>query len=83
MAEEGTIQMTVTGTEENLTSFVEVCKLMDLMGRAGSSRTINVHYDGDGAARLRFDFGDTDVSGVEVDESVLDTGRDISIGIGN
>ncbi len=59
------LDLTVTGSEECLAAFVQLCKTMDLLGRAGASRTIRVPYDGDGAARLRFDYGSTDVSEVE------------------
>ncbi len=59
------LDVTVVGSEENLAAFVQLCKTMDLLGRAGASRTIVVPYDGDGAARLRFDFGATDVTDVE------------------
>jgi len=70
--DEMTLVATVTGREEHLSQFVELCKTMHLLGSAGASRTIEVHYDGDGAARLRFDFGETDVDDIVVPESVMD-----------
>lgn len=59
------LDLTIVGSEPCLAAFVQLCKTMELLGSAGASRTIRVPYDGDGAARLRFDFGPTDVSGVE------------------
>lgn len=70
--DEMTLVVTVTGSEEHLSKFAELCKMMGLLGSAGASRVIEVHYDGDGAARLKFDFGDTDVDDIVIDESVMD-----------
>lgn len=66
--------VTVTGYPDQLSAFVKLCKTFDYLGAAGCSRTVQIPYDGDGRARLRFDFGSTDVSGVE---AVKDTDSDI------
>ena len=81
MADKLHIEMTVEGTLQELTSFVELCKVMDLLGSAGASRLIRVPYDGDGSARLKFDFGTTDVSMVEIDEAIMDQ-DEITVSIG-
>lgn len=56
----------VTGREDHLTKFIQLCKTLKYLGSVGSTRTIKVWFDGDGAARLNFDYGDTDVSNVEI-----------------
>lgn len=58
------INVKVTGNEENLAQFISLCKRIEDLGRVGSTDTIKVWVDGDGAARLDFDFKDTDVTQV-------------------
>lgn len=80
--EELELHVTVVGTEDVLASFVQLCKTMDMLGWAGASRTIQCHYDGDGNARLAFEFGETNVDDIVVEESVMDE-DEIHIGFGN
>jgi len=73
--------VTVTGPPDQLASFAQACKAIGYLCSVGSSRNVVVPVDGDGAGALRFDFGDTDVEGVEVPE---DDGNDMRIrGIGD
>lgn len=64
---------------DDLASFVQLCKIIQYLCGVGSSRTIKVHVDGDGSAGLRFDFGETDVSKVETPKEE-DEGYQIWIG---
>lgn len=65
MAEEDTrsyIEVKVTAPDDtDLAAFIQLCKTIEHLGSVGASRDIRVPVDGDGSARLRFDFGDTDV----------------------
>ena len=45
---------TIEGPPEHLDKMEEVLSTLDYLGAAGASRTVKVHYDGDGRARLRF-----------------------------
>ena len=65
MAERFEMTVTVTGPMNDLAGFVQLCKTIQRLCDWGSSRTIRFPVDGDGAAALRFDFGDLDVSKVE------------------
>lgn len=74
------ITVTVTGEEDQLAAFAQLCLLMGNLGAVGASRTIQIEYDGDGNAGLQFDFGTTDVTGVETPD--FDDDAQIIIGIG-
>jgi hypothetical protein len=62
----------------DLAAFAQLCQTIARCCSAGASRDITVFVDGDGSADLRFDFGDSDVSGVPQ----LDIDGDLTIGIG-
>jgi hypothetical protein len=59
------ITVSVVGPEDQLRSFVELCKTIEWLGEVGASRTVKIDVDGDGAACLRFGFGALDHSAVE------------------
>ena len=67
-SEEQNLSVTVTGPPDQLGSFVQLCKTIQYLCAAGSSRTVMLDVDGDGSGHLRFDFGDLDHSGVEIPE---------------
>lgn len=48
------IKLEVTGTEKHLATFVQLCRTLDYLGNVGSTRSVHVWFDGDGAARLDF-----------------------------
>lgn len=60
------ITIKVTGREDHLTKFIQLCKTMQYLGSLGSSRTVQVWFDGDGSARLNFDYTDTDARDVSI-----------------
>lgn len=59
------ITVTVTGPEDQLRSFVQLCKTVEWLCGAGASRTIVLPVDGDGSASLKFGFGSLDHSAVK------------------
>jgi hypothetical protein len=75
------ITVSVVGPEDQLRSFVQLCKTIEWCGDVGASRTVQVDVDGDGAACLKFDFGKLDHSAVEPAEDTNgDTIRVTGIG---
>lgn len=74
-------EVTVSGPPDQVSAFLALCDTVDYLGSVGASRVIRVDADGDGALRLRFDFGDTEVERA-VEGSDLDTGDDLYIGLG-
>lgn len=74
------VVVTVTGPEDQLAAFVEACKAIETLGQVGASRDVIVPVDGDGAASLRFDYGETDVSEIEAPEIDGDDVRITGIG---
>jgi hypothetical protein len=60
-----TLSVTVTAPEDQLSSFVHLCKTIQYLCSIGSSRTVEIPVDGDGNADMRFDFGETDISEIE------------------
>ena len=51
--------------ESDLATFIQFCKTIQNCCAHGASRTLSLIVDGDGSASLKFDFGATDVTGVE------------------
>lgn len=45
---------TIEGLPDQLDKLEEAMSMMDWLGMAGASRTVQIHYDGDGRARMRF-----------------------------
>lgn len=80
---EAKLKISITSCNiRQLAQFIGLCKIIEQLGAVGASRTIKLWVDGDGSARLRFDFGETDVSGVEIpsfDENDLDDNWRFSI----
>lgn len=59
------IAITVEGYPEQLSTLVHFLMTIEKLGALGASRTLKIWVDGDGAARLRFHFGETDVSEIK------------------
>jgi hypothetical protein len=59
------ITVTATGPEDQLRSFVQLCKTIQWLCQAGASRTVVLPVDGDGSGHLAFDFGTLDHSAVK------------------
>ena len=77
------MMLRVEGDEQALVEFLKMCAYMQRLGEVGASRNIVVAYDGDGAARLRFNVdGENLKSNVEGSEDSIKTGRDIKVYIG-
>lgn len=75
------ITVSVVGPEDQLRSFVQLCKTIEWLGDVGASRTVIVDVDGDGSACLRFDFGALDHSAVDpIEDTDGDTVRVTGIG---
>lgn len=74
------IKVSVVGPEDQLRSFVQLCKTIQFLGSVGASRTVTVDVDGDGAACLKFDFGKLDHSAVEPADIDNDVVRVAGIG---
>ena len=70
-ADRSTAQLAVTGSDDQLASFLQLCKTIQWLCSAGASRTVQIDVDGDGSGALRFDFGDLDLP--DVDESQMDS----------
>jgi hypothetical protein len=68
-----------SGNDEDLSSFIQLCKTVAYLSSVGASRDIRVSVDGDGSADLAFDFGETDADAIEIPN--IDD--EIVIGIGN
>ena len=50
-----TVAIQVTGIEEDVMSFVQLCRVISMLGVQGHSADIVVSVDGDGSGKLRFD----------------------------
>ena len=72
----------VAPDQEQLGEFVGLCKTIESLGGIGASRTIRLDVDGDGAARLQFDYGDSDVASVATPGEDSDFDDDIVVSIG-
>lgn len=48
------IDIRVMGNTEELRDFIRLCKVIQRLGRTGSSRKISIVVDGDGSGRLSF-----------------------------
>jgi hypothetical protein len=48
------LDIRVVGNKEELSAFVGLCKVIQYLGRSGSSRDIKLSVDGDGSGRLSF-----------------------------
>jgi hypothetical protein len=68
----------VSTNPDDLAAFIQLCKLIGQLCGVGASRDIRVAVDGDGSGALKFDFGDSDVSDVQVP----DIDDELVIGIG-
>lgn len=75
----------VVGQESEIKDFINLCKVIQQIGRNGSNRTIKLTVDGDGSGRLSFygidrrkdlladKYTDFNSSGIDVDnEDTLD-----------
>ena len=80
------LDVRVIGRPKDLAHFLKLCKTMDMLGSQGSSRTIKVFYDGDGAARMKFQIQGDDskwdkinkefAKGVDTSKSEIEMGFD-------
>lgn len=64
MTVERSVIITVSGPDDQLISFVKMAKTIEFLCVAGASRTIEIDVDGDGSGALRFDYGKTNVEGI-------------------
>lgn len=48
------LDLRICGQEEEIKEFIHLCKVIQYLGRSGSSRDITVSVDGDGSGRLLF-----------------------------
>lgn len=48
------IDIRVVGQEPEIKEFISLCRVIQQLGRTGSSRDIKVSVDGDGSGRLAF-----------------------------
>jgi hypothetical protein len=56
MENQKTLKIEATGREENLNVLINFLRMVQYCGDVGSTRTIELWVDGDGAARMNFDF---------------------------
>ena len=66
------LDLVVTGSNEEIKELLILLRKIQWCGRTGSSRTIPIHVDGDGSARLDFY-----VNNKEFDPNWIDTCKDI------
>ena len=66
------VNIKVVGEERELLQFLSLCAKMDFLGSIGSSRDIDVFYDGDGSARLRFECIVSEINKSEEIDIILD-----------
>jgi hypothetical protein len=59
------ITVTVVAPEDQIRSFVQLCKTVQWLCDTGASRTVHLPVDGDGSGRMAFDFGNLDHSAVK------------------
>lgn len=61
------INVTISArNEEDLATLVQFLKTVEHLGVVGSTRTLSLWVDGDGAGQMHFDFGTTDVKDVKI-----------------
>ena len=66
MNEKKYMMIRAEGFDDQLAVLAQFLKTVQHCGSIGHTTTLHLWYDGDGAARMKFDFGEVDVSGVEV-----------------
>ena len=52
------LRIEVVGEESQLVVLMKFLRKLEFLGNVGSTRTLHLWYDGDGAARLKIDFPD-------------------------
>lgn len=62
------IDIRVVGNHTELKEFVNLCKVIQRLGRCGASRTIKLDVDGDGSGRLAF-------YGINHEEQAINNGK--------
>lgn len=65
-----TAELLVTGPEDQIAAFANLCRVLQHLCSVGSSRTVQIDVDGDGAGSLRFDLaplGEGDVIDLDAD----------------
>lgn len=72
------VTLKVSGNEEHLARFLQLCKTLEYLGDVGATRTVKAWFDGDGAARLNFDSEDFDL-GTVPPLPARDDGSDYSV----
>jgi hypothetical protein len=77
-AEEGgpiTAQLLVSGPEDQIAAFANMCRTIQYLCSVGSSRTVQIDVDGDGAGSLRFDLEPLgEESPIDLDADVINCG---------
>lgn len=66
------LDVRVIGRAKDIAQFLRLCKIMDMLGSQGSSRTIKVYYDGDGDARMKFEVEGDDGKWDKIDKKFAD-----------